>query len=454
MGLPAFPTAFGSRTLGLIGACLVGHLNDVNALAAMGLSNTVCNITGFSCLSGLASAISTISSQAWGAQAYRTVGLELQRGALILLCLCDLPLAIIWLSAEPLLVATGQSPDVAELVGLYARIRLPGLLFETLSQVMIRTLSATGNTWIPFLGTIVSACANVAGSVLLIPHVGFVGAPIMATASDFVQLIVVCILAWRQPEFRRCWHGFTWEAWTNWGPFLKLAFPSCALQCVEWWSWDVLSFISGLISELAQATQAVAPGIADLQYSVGQAMSTASTTVIGNLLGENRPWEARRSAVLSTCVLICFTVVQAMLFVALRSKLPMLFTSHSDVIQSIFEILPLCLAFSFFDSNQAGLSGILSGAGKQGIAAPLIFVCYWLIGVPLGCMLAFGAFGMQAQGLAGIWIGMLVAVLCHNVSFVVLIWRLDWVQIAARVSSQMHAAEDLSNLGAGLVRTA
>merc|ERR1712008_59575 len=102
--------------------------------------------------------------------------------------------------------------------------------------------------------------------------------------------------------------------------------------------------------------------------------------------------------------------------------------------------------------NQAGLSGILVGAGKQGIAAPLIFTCYWLVGVPLGCMLAFGAFGMHPHGLVGIWIGMLVAVLCHNVSFIVLIWRLDWEHTATRVSSQMHAAEDLSNLGAGLVR--
>lgn len=136
VGLPFFPTAVGARLLGLFGAALVGHLDDTAALAAVGLSSVITNITGFSWLSGLSSGISTLSSQAWGAQAYHSVGVELQRGFLIILCFADVPLIVFWLSSEWLLVALGQPPDVARLVGLYTRIRIPGIFCETLNTVV------------------------------------------------------------------------------------------------------------------------------------------------------------------------------------------------------------------------------------------------------------------------------------------------------------------------------
>ena len=33
---------------------------------------------------------------------------------------------------------------------------------------------------------------------------------------------------------RQTWHGWSWEAFTGWGAFLKLGVPSTVMVCLEW----------------------------------------------------------------------------------------------------------------------------------------------------------------------------------------------------------------------------
>jgi len=215
--------------------------------------------------------------------------------------------------------------------------------------------------------------------------------------------------------------------------FLRIALPSLALRGIEDWTFSVQGFVAGFISTTAQATNAIMPNITDVQYALGSSISCAGSTVIGHLLGEGNVIGARQAGrlimMLSAVVLFC----QVMLFFLLWKTLPPLFTSDAVIIQSLVKLYPLTLAFSYVDGHQAALTGILIGAGRQSIGARLIFVCYWVIGLPLGVALAFGAVGQTAWGLEGLWTGMLVAVICHVVSFGVYVSRIDWDMLAAEV---------------------
>ena len=51
------------------------------------------------------------------------------------------------------------------------------------------------------------------------------------------------------------------------------------------------------------------------------------------------------------------------------------------------------------------MSGVLRGAGKQIVGAVVNFVCYYIIGLPLGISLAL----LTKLGVTGIWIGVGVA---------------------------------------------
>lgn len=452
VALPAYPMAAIGRCVGLTSSALIGRLGSTEALAAVGLSSVITNITGYSWLWGLSAAVSTLSAQSWGARSYHAVGVTMQRGFLVLLCFAAAPLVALWLASEHILVATGQDLEVARLVGLYTRIRAPGILFECANAVVSRTLGSMSILKLNIVVSAVVMATNVGLSFLLIPRIGFVGAPLTVLLCDVLQATLLCTLAWRNPDFRRCWPGLTRKAFKEWWPFLKISCPSLLLLGIEWWTWDLQSFLAGLISPLAQATQAVTPQITDLQYSAGQALNTAATTVVGNLLGEGRRAAARRTAGLVMKAVFVVMALQALLFIALQSHLPYLFTKDEAIIANIRQLLPKTLAFSFLDGQQCALCGILCGVGRQALAAPLIFACYWLVGVPLGVALAFGALGGEKQGLSGLWTGMLVAVVLHVVSFGVAVLRLNWPRIAREVrerTEREHLAEAATGGAAG-----
>lgn len=441
VGLPVVPVALVQRTLGLLSSALIGHLGDREALAAVGLCNVVSNITGYSWLWGLSGAISTLSSQAWGAKCPRNVGVTLQRGFLVLLLFADLPLMLVFFFSDSILETFGQPHEVARYAGVYTRIRIPGILCESLHVVVNRSLASIGNTRISLVVTLLVAVTNVTLSLLLIPRMGFIGAPITVTVCDAVQAVAITILAFRDPDFRLCWKGLTREAWRDWGPFLKLSLPSLALLAIEWWTWDLQSFLAGLISPRALAAQAVAPQVTDLQYCVGQAMNAAGCTVIGNLLGEGRAAAAKRGARMVMTLTLAFMTVLGAVFAVFRERLPRLFTGDAAVLEDMAALLPFTLVFSFLDSHQCALSGILVAAGRQCIAAPLIFVCYWVVAVPLGSSLAFA----RGRGLEGLWTGMLTGVSLHVLLFALAVRCTNWDKAASearrRALEEQQAAE-------------
>ena len=84
--------------------------------------------------------------------------------------------------------------------------------------------------------------------------------------------------------------------------------------------------------------------------------------------------------------------------------------------------MPLVVLFNFLDGFQVTLTGAISGIGKQHLCAPIIAVCYWCLGLPLGAVLSF-AYDLELHGL---WLGMLAAVSVHCVCYVVILLCYSW----------------------------
>ena len=88
-----------------------GRLGEVE-LAAGTLAISFINVSGTSMFIGLASAVETLCSQAFGAGNYRLVGVVLQRGVCILGISCILTWAL-WVNTELILLMVHQKENVA-----------------------------------------------------------------------------------------------------------------------------------------------------------------------------------------------------------------------------------------------------------------------------------------------------------------------------------------------------
>merc|ERR1740129_2560102 len=74
VGLPVFISNLVGMGIGLMSMFFVSELQDTNMLAAQALTNVMTSVFGFSWLCGYNMAITTISSHAYGAGSYHSVG--------------------------------------------------------------------------------------------------------------------------------------------------------------------------------------------------------------------------------------------------------------------------------------------------------------------------------------------------------------------------------------------
>jgi len=227
-------------------------------------------------------------------------------------------------------------------------------------------------------------------------------------------MVFLIVAAALEPEFRRCWAGFSLQAFHNWCEFLKLAVPAMVMQNVEWWSWEIVTFESGLISADILATQTVLGNISNMTYYAPLAISYSTSMLVGQFLGAREISAARRCAlimVLDTLVVLGLTMLAVVLS---REPVADLLTGGGGSVRdTVVSMIPTCMIFSFGDGMQSALTGVVKGTGSQKMFAPIIVGCYWLVGLPLGYVLAFHL----DQKLFGLWYGMMTGAGLHSLSY-------------------------------------
>ena len=220
---------------------LIGGAGEKLSMAAFGLANVVCNVTGHSFLWGMGAGIDTLTSQAWGAKEYKAVGLYGQRAVLILTFLVNVPVVVIWLNATPILLGMKQDPKVADKVASFARIRIFGLFCQAPYCVLMKTLTAMGKTQALLAMVIVSVAGSLFLSWLFIAKGSPIshlfdpinGSALMSTIIDAISALLLLATACCDPDCRKCWHGWSRDAWTGWRQYLRISVPKMSFGCVQ-----------------------------------------------------------------------------------------------------------------------------------------------------------------------------------------------------------------------------
>jgi len=84
-----------------------------------------------------------------------------------------------------------------------------------------------------------------------------------------------------------------------------------------------------------------------------------------------------------------------------------MFNHDDEVVREVAKILPLVALFQVVDGLSAMTGGVLRAKGQQNVGAWLNLVGYYILGFPLGLLLAF----KLGYGLIGLWLGLTVALI-------------------------------------------
>lgn len=110
---------------------------------------------------------------------------------------------------------------------------------------------------------------------------------------------------------------------------------------------------------------------------------------VSNELGAGHPWAAR----LAVCIVVVIGIIESILIgvamILLRNIWGYAYSNEVEVVQYISKMMPILALSNFLDGLQCVLSGNVRGCGWQKIGAYVNMGSYYLVGIPLGIVLAF-----------------------------------------------------------------
>ncbi|KAJ3670496.1 hypothetical protein LUZ60_010820 [Juncus effusus] len=436
LALPMILTNMSYYGITLVSVMFAGHLGDTE-LAGATLGNSWGTVTGLAFVTGMSGSLETLCGQGFGAKLYRMLGIYLQSSIIITTFFCIL-ISILWFYSENVLLFLHQKPEVAHLSGLYLKYLIPGLFANGYLQCLLRFLQTQSVVLPLVVCSLVPLLLHILVTYLLV-HVaglGFVGTSISASVSLWVSLLMLVWYVAHAEQFKKTWEGFSKEALYHVLPSLRLAIPSTIMICFEWWAFEILVLIAGLMpnSELSTSLIAMCVNTEAISYMITYGFSAAVSTRVSNEIGAGN-LEKAKNAVTVTLKLSVFLAVTVVLLLAICHDLwSSLFSSSQDIMNAFAYMTPLLTVSILFDSAQGVLSGVSRGCGWQHLAAWTNLVAFYFIGMPLALLFGF-KLGFYDKGL---WMGLICGLFCQATILLIITLRRQWGKCQVTMQDEGH----------------
>eukprot|EP00253_Pinus_taeda_P010400 PITA_10400 len=377
--------------LSMISVMFVGHLGEL-ALSSAAIATSFAVVTGFSVLMGMASALETLCGQAYGAKQYHLLGIQLQRAIFALFCV-SIPLAVIWAYMGQILVVLGQDPLISFEAGKYARWMIPSLFAYAALQPLVKFLQSQGIVLPMMTSSAITLCFHVPICYLLVFKVGLgnKGAALANSISNWLNVGLLSLYVTFSPACKKTWTSFSREALSDISNFLKLAIPSAVMLCLEYWSFEMLILLCGLLPkpELEMSVLSICLSAASLVYMIPLGLGAAVSTRVSNELGAGRSHAARLSAHVALCMSAMEALVIGSTLLCMRNVLGYAYSNEGEVVDYVSSMMPLFASSTVMDGMQSVLSGIVRGCGWQKLGAYANLGAYYVVGIPIAVILAF-----------------------------------------------------------------
>lgn len=406
----AFPVILGEvaqMMLGIIDTAMVGAVS-YKQLAAAALVMSVINIPYVFGI-GITISVSQLVSMANGRRDKKLVSHYLFNG----FCLCAISAVVISLAIElskNILFHLDQDPVVAQLALPYLQIMgwsvIPMLLFLALKQftdgleftktAMILSLAALPlNAFLNWL----LIYGNWGFPRLELPGAGY--ATLITRVFIFVVLTLI-ILYHRTFQKYIAIRSLSWYLrWHTFKELLHIGIPSSFQITMEAGAFAVSGILIGTLGAVTQAAHQIALSIASLTFMVSMGLSQAGSIRTSNAFGRNDRQTINLIGKSTIIMALIYGSCCAIIFILFKNQLPLIFNGNKEVVSMAAYLLLFAALFQVSDSTQAVTAGLLRGIKDVKVPTFFIAIAYWVIGIPLGCLLAFHF----KMGAAGIWTG-------------------------------------------------
>jgi multidrug resistance protein, MATE family len=379
-------------------------------LAGVSLGIMTSNILGYAVFEGMATALDTLCPQAYGGGHFHLVGLYTIR-ATLLLNLVAVPIALAWYFSTEILYHVVPQRALAEHAGVFLRWSIVGIPGYCSFEAAKRFMQAQNNFTAGFVVLCCSLPLNIFLNWLLVYHfhLRIIGCALAASLTNLVRPgLLLAYAVGLDRKSLKCWptpDKLTLASITaDWWPMICLAIPATVMTLSEWLAYEILQISTSYISEADLAAQTFAGTAVNLCWHIPFAISIATSTRVGQMIGSGKVDVARVASWCHGSIFIgtgIFNVGLEALLVGLSGKY---LTHDPQVSNATIKSIPFVAIFVFFDAVATWTHGIVRGLGWQRIGSTASLIGFYVYGVPVALFLELST--LTKLGIAGLWIGL------------------------------------------------
>ena len=186
---------------------------------------------------------------------------------------------------------------------------------------------------------------------------------------------------------------------------LRLGFPIAMTILFEVTLFGVVALLLSPMGANVVAAHQIALNFSSLMFMLPLSIGMATSIRVGYLIGENKTAESKHAVMGALILGMCTATITATLTVLGKTIIATLYTTDLVVINIAASLMFLAALFQFSDAIQVISAGALRGYKDTKAMFYITFIAYWLIGLPIGYLLARTDVLVAQMGAAGFWIG-------------------------------------------------
>jgi MATE family multidrug resistance protein len=403
---PAIVSQVAQMSMGAIDTIMAGNLST-SALAAISVgSNLFFPLLIFAL--GIFMALNPLVAQANGAKRYNKLGEYLRHGLYIALAVA-IPTILLMNELDVLMDFIGVQPSIIPVVTGYLEALswgvIPLYLFFALRSVNEGLFSTKAIMYI----SLAAIPFNVALNYIFmygyfgLPALGAIGlgyATALVWCLIFTILLVYTIFSKKYSHlvFFRHFHKPEIRVFKE---ILKLGLPLSLTIGMEVLMFAAVGLFIARYSIDIIAAHQIALNLSSLAYMLPLGLSVAVSARVGHAVGRNSFEDIKRASYLGLGYATLFTICAIAIVVSIPLQLVSIYTEQQEVIDISVTLIYIATIYMMSDAIQVTTAAALRGMKDTIIPMFMAGFSYWLIGFPLGYILA----EFYSLGVVGYWTG-------------------------------------------------
>jgi MATE family multidrug resistance protein len=407
--LPVLITQVGLYAMNFFDIMMSGHAGSSDlAGVAIGSSIWVPIYTG---LSGILLALTPIVAQHLGAGRKKEIAFSVIQAVYLGIVISLIVIISGRFFLEPVLQKMKLEPVVRQVAHDYLVALSMGIVPLFLYNVFRCFIDALGQTRITMAITLASLPINVFLNYLLIfgkfgfPKLGGVGAGYATAITYWCSCMMAIFIILRRKPFvgYEIFKRFYPISFKEWKTLLQIGIP---IGFSIFFETSIFAAVTLLMSEFDTITIAAhqsAMNFASLLYMIPLSISMTLTIAVGFEVGAKRFGDAKQYSFLGIGIAVFMAVLTSLFLFFFRGEVASMYTQEREVLELTKQFLLYAIFFQLSDAVAAPIQGALRGYKDVNSTFFMSLVSYWMIGLPLGYLLA----NFTSAHAFGYWIGLI-----------------------------------------------